>query len=521
MTSESKQGPVEVHFNERIWFDLDDVIQMNQGFFHGCLRYKRQAITKKNIPEEHYVFVSVTKKGMTICAPEYKRAKILVSIEWVSNNVTKKQEERQPSQRKDVSVKRRQRKASEPKEQRGLRVAPEPIVLEEHELFRDIEGQVVHVDVRGERNEEGIWFRCSDIEKLFEMENLSDNVTHTLDEGQDFEVFLLPHARTIYGHGVIEQPAPALRKRRVKAIFLSFNGLMRVIFASHSTTAKRYRDWANRICFAGLFGSDEQRVNAAADVVGVPTSSLKEVFEIAAVKVPCLYLFFIGKVVDMKKHYDELKDHKSGMLFKFGRTDNLLRRCKEHIKTYGTLKESNLRIRLWVPINPDHLSAAETEISRFLKDKKVPFQQHSETVVLSLKDLKPLRLEYERAFKMFGIETSEVAGLRDRVKELTWIMNNNEETIKLLNKTLSDMMAREAHWLKDKDNHEKERQHWIKDKETMKEQHEQRFQELKEQHEQRFQELKEQHEQRVQELKEHITIQADTILMLKRLSLNG
>ena len=420
-----------------------------------------------NVPDEHFVFVSVTKKGMTSCDAEYKRAKILVSIEWVTNNVTKKQEERQPSQRKDVSVKRRQRKASEPKEQHVLRVAPEPIVLEEHELFRDLEGQVVQVDIRGERNEEGIWFRCSDIEKLFEMENLSVVVLKDFNEGLDYETFLLSHAQPKVNHGTIEQPASALRKRRVKAIFLSFNGLMRVIYASHSVTAKRYRDWANRICFAGLFGSDEQRAVAAAEVVGVPTSSLKEVFEIAAVKVPCLYLFYIGKVVDLRKHYDELKDHKSGMLFKFGRTDNLLRRCKEHTKTYGTLKESNLRIRLWVPINPDHLSAAETEISRFLKDKKVPFQQHSETVVLSLKDLKPLRLEYERAFKMFGIETSEVAGLRDRVKELTWIMNNNEETIKLLNKTLSDMMVREAHWIKDKEIHEREREHWIKDKERL------------------------------------------------------
>ena len=273
------------------------------------------------------------------------------------------------------------------------------------------------------------------------------------------------------GHATIEQPAPVLRRRRVKAVFLSFNGLMRVIYASHSTVAKRYRDWANRICFAGLFGSEEQRVNAAAEVVGVPTSSLKEVFEIAAVKVPCLYLFFIGKVVDMKKHYDELKDHKSGMLFKFGRTDNLLRRCKEHTKTYGTLKESNLRIRLWVPINPDHLSAAETVISQFLKDKKVPFQQHSETVVLSLKDLKPLREEYTRMFRQFGIATTEVEELRDKVKEMTWIMNNNEASITLLNKTLDDAIAREARWIKDKEelkeNHEKERREWIKQRDKL------------------------------------------------------
>ena len=475
MTSDSKQGPVEVQFNKRVWFDLDEIIQMNQCFFHGCLKHKRDVLRKKNIPEDHFVFVSVTKKGMVMSKPEYSRAKILVSIEWVTNNVTKKQEERQPSQRKDPSVKRKQRKASEPKEQRGLRDAPEPIVLEEHELFRDIEGQVVHVDVRGERNEEGIWFRCSDIEKLFEMEKLNDNITQ-LDEGLDYEVFLLAHAPYLKGHGPVEQPA--LRKRRVKAIFLSFNGLMRVIFASHSMVAKRYRDWANRICFAGLFGSDKQRAVAAAEVVGVQNEHLKEVLDICATDVPCVYLFLVGKIVDLKKHFDEFKDRRSGMVFKYGKTNNLLRRCQEHTRTYGSWAGSTFRIAQWVPIHPNEISSAEAMVKDLLKHKQIQFKNHKELVVLAQSDMKEVRQVFRSVFDEYGMSTNEMTKLRHKVKFLENDVQHHlsqalqkDETIEMLNRTISDAMVRETRFLKDKENHEKERSHWIKDNEELKEQY--------------------------------------------------
>ena len=353
---------------------------------------------------------------------------------------------------------------------------------------------MVHVDVRGERNEEGIWFRCSDIEKLFEMEKLSDNIER-FDEGLDYEVFLLSHAPHLEGHATVEQPAPAPRRRRVKAVFLSFNGLMRVIYASHSTTAKRYRDWANRICFAGLFGSDEQRAVAAADVVGVPTPYLKEVLDICATDVPCVYLFLVGKIVDLRKHFDEFKDRRSGMVFKFGKTNNLLRRCQEHTRTFGSWPGGTFRIAQWVPIHPNEISSAEVMVKDLLKHKQIQFKNHKELVVLAQSDMKEVRQVFRSVFDEYGMSTNEMTMLRHKVKFLEndaahhlthanqkdelllqkdetllqkdELLLQKDETIEMLNRIISDTMKRETRFLKDKEIHERERQHWINERETL------------------------------------------------------
>ena len=47
---------------------------------------------------------------------------------------------------------------------------------------------------------------------------------------------------------------------------------------------------------------------------------------------PCVYLFNIGKITELRKHYHELKPFKKGFLFKWGRTNDLKRRTWEHIK---------------------------------------------------------------------------------------------------------------------------------------------------------------------------------------------
>ena len=74
-------------------------------------------------------------------------------------------------------------------------------------------------------------------------------------------------------------------------------------------------------------------------MLGVNAGIVKEVFRTCVAKVPCVYLFHIGKVVDMRLSYPDLKKYKSGMLFKYGRTENLSRRLGEHMGTFGTLEK--------------------------------------------------------------------------------------------------------------------------------------------------------------------------------------
>ena len=63
----------------------------------------------------------------------------------------------------------------------------------------------------------------------------------------------------------------------------------------------------------------------AADIVGINAQMVKDVLTTCITSMPCVYLFNVGKVTELRKHYDELKPYKKGFLFKWRRTNDLKR----------------------------------------------------------------------------------------------------------------------------------------------------------------------------------------------------
>jgi len=49
--------------------------------------------------------------------------------------------------------------------------------------------------------------------------------------------------------------------------YLTFDGLLKIIFASRSGTAYRFQDWVSDIIYAAHLGTSQERVNAAAYIV--------------------------------------------------------------------------------------------------------------------------------------------------------------------------------------------------------------------------------------------------------------
>jgi len=117
-------------------------------------------------------------------------------------------------------------------------------------------------------------------------------------------------------------------------------------------------NFANGLPTAHL-GTDEQR-----EIAGVNASLVKQVFDTCVTKVPCVYLFYIGAVSKMRKHYPvDLKDHRTGIIYKFRKTNSLHRRLMEHVKEYGRFECSELKLSQWSPINEKSISQAETQLS--------------------------------------------------------------------------------------------------------------------------------------------------------------
>jgi len=100
--------------------------------------------------------------------PENKKAKILISEDWVHNNLPKFTGD-----------------------QNAYKYKPPPLLeLSHSEKFRDEAGNVyeVEVEVRGEKTKENIRFKCEDITRVFEMQTLDTHINRILDSSE-YEVF--------------------------------------------------------------------------------------------------------------------------------------------------------------------------------------------------------------------------------------------------------------------------------------------------------------------------------------------
>lgn len=309
--------PQSFKFNGHQVFELGDLIRYDQAYFYGCLKRPRDILTKKKVTIDDYFYAKITKKGWEESNPSYSRAKILLKSEWVKSNVTKFLDNSSQTS-SNISV---------------LREAP-ILQLEEHEKFRGTENNTYEVEVRGVREEDKIYFRGKDLERVFQMENLVRDLTHdenAFEKVIDYEVFLLTYNSQNGGERTVTR----------KRTYFTYNGLLKVIFRSNSGVGYRFRKWATTIIYTAHLGTQDQRFVQALDMVGVNSSLVKKVFDTCVTQVPCVYLFYIGKVSRMLKHYPELKPFRSGMVFKYGKTISLYRRLIEHIKDYEAFKKAN------------------------------------------------------------------------------------------------------------------------------------------------------------------------------------
>lgn len=341
---------------------------------------------------QRYFFARITKNGWVESNEKEFRAKILIKSEWVKTNVTKFVDKYGTTSKLNSPI----RDVKPP-----LREAPPVLELEEHEKFCDDEGNVYEVEVRGVREEDKIYFKGSDVQKVFEMENLVKNIKRDHTNLEDYEQFSL-----LSQNPLAEDSGTTVKI--VKRTFFTYNGLLKVIFNSRCGVGKKFRKWATKIIYTAHLGTDEQRYEQALDIAGVNATLVKQVFDTCVTKVPCVYLFYVGRVSKMLKYYPELKKYRSGMLFKFGMTISLHRRLIEHIKDYGSLRESSLKLSQWSPINEKCISKAETVLSRYFNDKKVPFQGHDEIVILSRTDMVEVKAKYMEIYNTFGIVTEMV-----------------------------------------------------------------------------------------------------------------
>jgi prophage antirepressor-like protein len=232
---------------------LNDLITFDRAFFVGCIKSQRSAIQNKNIPDDQYWFATYNKRTnmWSSAIPENRKAKVLISKEWAHNNL--------PRLTGD---------------QHHYKYKPLPPLLElsEDEKFRDETGNIHEVELRGDKSKDGIRFKCKDIARVFEMDSIDHHIQRMLDSSE-YDIFCSDNPTNWVG--LSEQNTGG----KPTSTYLTYNGLLKIIFASRSGTAYRFQDWATEIIYSAHLGTTEERLDVAASVIDTDVESMRLYFE--------------------------------------------------------------------------------------------------------------------------------------------------------------------------------------------------------------------------------------------------
>jgi len=388
------QAPQSFTVSGTQYYNTKDLKSYDPVYFHGTSRAIRKIVEKKKIPEGDYLYASLSKKkGWTPATNQSKpssKASLLLLKSWVETYIPKMTPENI-------------------QEEQDFKEAPGILGLDDEEKFHDNEGNVVEIETRGEREHDKVYFLAKDVATAFEMPRLCDNI---VDKDKAY--------KKVIHYTYFNRSIPLIGGNDIqkKTLFLTYKGMLRVLFCSRSSKADSFVDWATKTLFTVQMGAHEEKEELASSMLGIPAKSLRQVLKTSTSDVPCVYVFALGLAKDLRKSMDipdaTPDDH---IIIKFGLTDDLNRRTGEHLRDYGKISKANLELMKYCYVDPKYLSKAEVYIKEYFEDTEtfVKYKNHAEIISLDPKR----KRQMERVFDSIQCKYSGcVKGLLQEVENM-------------------------------------------------------------------------------------------------------
>lgn len=321
-------------------------------------------------------------------------------------------------------------------DENNIELAPEIIYLEEHEKFKDNEGNIIEIETIGTRKLDGIFFKIKDVMKGFEIPNLNKNIldkkTSFINE-EHYKYFNCKKVRKEYNKTIIK-----------KQVYLTYEGMLKVLFTSHSPKTKKFIKWATETLFTLHMGTKTQKEELISTTLGVTAKVIREVFNADCHTIPCVYLMTLNTVKELKKSMKIDEKYKDdSIVAKYGFTKDLSRRTGEHIKTYEKIEGCNLKLKHYSYVDPQYISNAETSIKTFMNcfNVKLEYLNEDELVIIPKEMMELVKDKYETIGKKYAGHISElITKLKD--------MENNYEKMELRYKMENEKLTYENNILK-------------------------------------------------------------------------
>jgi hypothetical protein len=409
------------------YYNSTDIIKKCPYYSKGC-RSSRDLVRIKTILPNNYVFAKqINDKWIKSCGKSRKYDKIFLKKEYIDNIKKLKKELVEESSESDDST------DSTDSDDDGdvvIKKAPEILKLSDEEKLQDDKGNILEIETRGERDSKKIFFRVHDVAKGFDMKTLYSTIINNQNKNSylidiDYKYFFCP-----------SQIINDIQKYK-KELFLTYAGLLRVLFVSRNTKVDDFVDEEIKKMFTMQMGSITDKTKLAAKILGTDADIVSDVFNKDCRGLSCIYGFTLGFVKDLRKSMNiDKKYNDLDFVLKFGQTNALSRRTNEHKRTYGSISGCDLKLKYYAPIDVLYKSKAEVEIKNYFKelDCFFKYKDHVELVILTKQELINLKNIYGEIGTKYAGHISEliikIKSLEDNIEDLQKDIINIKKTCK-------------------------------------------------------------------------------------------
>lgn len=430
----------------KMYYNNTDLFNYDQIFYYGCKTKPKTIVTKKKIPESEFLYANLKKGDWNLSSSECKKSQLLISKEWVDKYYFKIDDRKEPTiipkpvnivfeetnelEESNVTILEEEqvKVVEELTNNEEILEAPKILLLDDSEKFKDADGNVIEIETRGERKEDNIYFKVSDVSKGFDIERLHATISDTSKGGYnkdtDYKLFFI---RVNSRNSAVDTIK--------KSLYLTYEGLLRVLFVSRNKNATLFRKWATHKLFTIQMGTKEDKVELGTGLLGISEKTYTAVFNKHANALPAIYLISLGNVKELRKTFeiDNSFPDDSGV-YKYGFTENLADRMKSNKSHYGKLENVNFVLTKFNCIDPQYLLDAERDIKEECEAYEINLQAkgYRELIVLNKKQLKHVTTNYGRIGRDYMGHSEELQQQIRELKEELLKLNYENERLKTL-----------------------------------------------------------------------------------------
>ena len=191
-------------------------------------------------------------------------------------------------------------------------------------------------------------------------------------------------------------------------------------------------------------GNQDDKDCLGADLLNVDVSTVTQILRKSYRAIPCVYLFEVGTVGNMRQHFNLDKfTNDNDKVYKYGRTDDIGRKNKEHCKMYGKLKGNSFGLTLFSYIDEKFVSKAETKLKHEFKNWSVTIddEKQNELVVIKNQLLKEVTSLYNDVYMLCSGNNNELiqqiqkmeSDHQIEIKDHKMILERKDHIIEVLN----------------------------------------------------------------------------------------